>query len=262
MHFVYIGAAIIPAIIILIYAYKQDSFPEPPKIVFKTFLFGCATVLGIDLIISELDTFSEANLKGNTFHFFDNFIRAAFVEEFFKFCVIVFYCTRKTAFDEPMDGLIYGVAASLGFAAYENIGYVLYFYKEPSFELAIVRAFSAVPMHALCGIMMGFLISESIFEKKYNYLNLILALLIPVGIHGLYNFSYSSSLVSHQVANILLFIFTVRAIMMFSNFKKKQKAGVIFNIKYFTISASNFAQVSGIVLIFYLVLNYIVFRVI
>jgi RsiW-degrading membrane proteinase PrsW (M82 family) len=166
MHFVYIGAAIIPAIIILVYAYKQDSFPEPPRIVFKTFLFGCATVLGIDLIISELDTFSETNLKGETFHFFDNFIRAAFVEEFFKFCVIVFYCTRKTAFDEPMDGLIYGAAASLGFAAYENIGYVLYFYKEPSFELAIVRAFSAVPMHALCGIMMGFLISESIFEKN------------------------------------------------------------------------------------------------
>ena len=114
MHFVYIGAAIIPAIIILVYAYKQDSFPEPPRIVFKTFLFGCATVLGIDLIISELDTFSETNLRGETFHFFNNFIRAAFVEEFFKFCVIVFYCTRKTAFDEPMDGLIYGAAASLG----------------------------------------------------------------------------------------------------------------------------------------------------
>ena len=84
MHFVYIGAAIIPAIIILVYAYKQDSFPEPPRIVFKTFLFGCATVLGIDLIISELDTFSETNLKGETFHFFDNFIRAAFVEEVFS----------------------------------------------------------------------------------------------------------------------------------------------------------------------------------
>lgn len=261
MHFVYIGAAIIPAIIILVYAYKQDSFPEPPRIVFKTFLFGCATVLGIDLIISELDTFSETNLRGETFHFFNNFIRAAFVEEFFKFCVIVFYCTRKTAFDEPMDGLIYGAAASLGFAAYENINYVLYFYNEPSFDIAITRAFSAVPLHALCGIMMGFLISQSIFEKKHNYLNLILALLIPVGIHGLYNFSYSSSLVSHQVASILLFIFTVRAIMMFSNLKKKQKAGVIFNKKYFTISASNFAQVSGIVLVFYLVLNYIVFKV-
>ena len=247
-----------PAILILIYAYKQDSFPEPPRIVFKTFLFGCATVLGIDLIISELDSFSEANLKGETFNFFDAFIRAAFVEEFFKFCVIVFYCTRKTAFDEPMDGVIYGIAASLGFAAYENIGYVLYFYKEPSFELALVRAFSAVPMHALCGIIMGFLISESIFEKKHNFLNLILALLIPVGMHGLYNFSYGSQLITSQVANILLFIFTVRAIIMFSNLKKKQKAGIIFNKKYFTISLNHFVKVTFIVLLMYLSLNYLV----
>ena len=51
MHFLYIFAAVLPAILILLYAYKQDFFPEPPKIVFKTFLFGCATVLAVDLFI-------------------------------------------------------------------------------------------------------------------------------------------------------------------------------------------------------------------
>ena len=79
-----------------------------------------------------------------------------FVEGVFKACVIIFYCTRKTAFDEPMDGLIYGVAASLGFAAYENISYVLYYEKGPSFDIAIVRAFTAIPMHALLGILWVF----------------------------------------------------------------------------------------------------------
>ena len=155
----------------VLYAYKQDQFPEPPKIVTKTFLFGCAIILAIDLIIPVLDNFSKSYFEGETYHFFDNFIRAAFVEEFFKACVIIFYCTRKTAFDEPMDGVIYGIAASLGFAAYENIDYVLYFDKQPSFDIALIRAFSAIPMHALCGVIMGFLISQSIFEKKQNYLN-------------------------------------------------------------------------------------------
>ena len=74
MHFVYIGAAILPAIIILLYAYKQDSFPEPPKIVFKTFLFGCATVLAVDLVIPVLDDFSEKTFKGETYYFFNSFI--------------------------------------------------------------------------------------------------------------------------------------------------------------------------------------------
>ena len=150
MHFLYIFAAVLPAILILLYAYKQDFFPEPPKIVFKTFLFGCATVLAVDLFIDVLDDYSEKNFTGETYYFFDSFIRAAFLEEFFKLTVIVFYCTRKSVFDEPMDGVIYGIAASLGFAAYENINYVLYFEKDPSFDIALVRAFSAIPLHALC----------------------------------------------------------------------------------------------------------------
>ena len=53
-------------------------------IVFKTFIFGCATVLGIDLIIPVLDNFSESTFKGETYYFFDSFIRAGFVEEIFK----------------------------------------------------------------------------------------------------------------------------------------------------------------------------------
>jgi RsiW-degrading membrane proteinase PrsW (M82 family) len=194
-HFLHIFAALLPAIVILVYIYKQDKFPEPKKIVFKTFLFGCATVLGIDLLIPVFDHFSEENFKGNTYYFFDSFIRAGFLEEFFKSVVIIFFCTRKSVFDEPMDGIVYGVAASLGFAAYENIDYVRYFAEKTSIlDISLIRTFSAVPMHALCGVMMGFLISLSIFSKKNNYLFLVLSILIPVGMHGLYNFSLSSDL--------------------------------------------------------------------
>ncbi len=247
-----------PAALILFYVYRQDKFPEPKDVVFKTFIFGCATILAIDLIIPVLDNFSENYFKGNTFHFFDNFIRAAFLEELFKFTVIVFYCTRRSAFDEPMDGLVYGVAASLGFATYENIGYVLSFYKEPSFNIALARAFSAVPMHALCGIIMGFLVTQSIFEKKHNYLNLILALLIPVGLHGLYNFSYASPSVSYQMANVVLFFSFLRVIFMFKALKKKQLKGTITHKKYYFISLNKFTQSTSSVLIIYLAILYLV----
>ena len=258
MYFLYLLAAILPAVVLVLYAYKQDQFPEPPRIVFKTFLFGCATVLAINLIIPILDDYNEEYFIGETYHFFDSFIRAAFVEEFFKACVIIFYCTRKTAFDEPMDGLIYGVAASLGFAAYENISYVLYYEKGPSFDIAIVRAFTAIPMHALLGIIMGFLISQSIFEKKHNYLNLFLALLIPVGMHGLYNFSFSSTLVSYQVAYFILLIFSIRTYLIFKNLKIRQKQSIIFNKRYYNISITNFINISANTLIIYLILNYLI----
>ena len=172
--------------------------------------------------------------------------------------IIVFFCTRKDEFDEPMDGLVYGVAASLGFAAYENIEYVLYALNQPSFEIATIRAYTAVPLHALCGIMMGFLITQSIFEKKNNYLNLVLALFIPVGIHGLYNFSLSSSFVSGYFSYIILIAFIIRAYFLFNDLKRKQSRSIIFNKKYYSISLNNFVNASTTVLIIYLGLNYLV----
>lgn len=259
MHFVYIFAAVLPAILILLYAYKQDFFPEPPKIVFKTFLFGCATVLAVDLFIGVLDDYSEKNFTGETYYFFDSFIRAAFLEELLKLTVIVFYCTRKSVFDEPMDGLIYGVAASLGYAAYENIDYVLYAAEQsPSFDIALTRALSAVPAHALFGIVMGFFVAKSIFEKKHNYIYLILAILIPVAMHGSYNYSISSDLIHWQFVNVILFVSGVSVVFMFRNLKRKQKAGIIYDKKYYDITISNFTNATTTVLLIYLVLNYLV----
>ena len=257
-YWFYILAAILPAVVLVLYAYKQDQFPEPPRIVFKTFLFGCATILGIDLIIPVLDDFSKDYFKGDTYHFFDSFIRAAFVEEFFKACVLIFYCTRKTAFDEPIDGVVYGVAASLGFAAYENIDYVLYMDGAPSLDIALLRAYTAIPMHALCGVVMGFLISQSIFEKKRNYLNLFLAIFIPVGMHGLYNFSFASTLISYQIAYVILLVFSIRAYLIFKNLKMRQNQSIIFNKRYYNISLANFINASANTLIVFLVLNYLI----
>ena len=257
-NFWYILAAISPAFLIIFYVFKQDLFPEPKKIVFKTFIFGASIVLVLDLIIGDVDNYAKNFFRGETFHFFDNFVRAAFLEEFFKMIVIIFFCTRKDEFDEPMDGLVYGVAASLGFATIENIDYVLHYFKEPSFEVAMVRAYSAVPMHALCGAMMGFLITKSIFEKRHNYLNLILALVIPVGMHGLYNFSLSSSFVSGYFSYIILIAFIIRAYFLFNDLKRKQSRSIIFNKKYYSISLNNFVNASTTVLIIYLGLNYLV----
>lgn len=258
MHFVYILAATLPAILILFYVYKQDKFPEPKAIVFKTFLFGCGITLGVELFIPVIDNYSKNYFDGETFYFFNSFIRAAFLEELFKLFIIVFYCCRKVDFDEPMDGLVYGVAASLGYAAYENIEYVLYFYKDPSFEIAYIRAISAIPLHALTGVIMGFLITQSIFESKYNYLNLLLALLIPVSVHGFYNYIYSTPLISEYMASVLLFVMFLRAIYMFRDLKKKQLTGPKQHPKKYFITGERVFGVSTTVLLVLLIINYLI----
>ena len=113
-------------------------------------------------------------------------------------------------------------------------------------------------MHALCGVMMGFLITLSIFEKKHNYLNLFLAIFIPVGMHGLYNYSLSSKIVSYQLANVILFVFFLRAIYLFRDMKKRQKEIKMFHEKNYTITINNFIQASTSALLIYLGLNYLV----
>ena len=78
-NFWHILAAVLPALVILFYVYKQDLFPEPKNIVFKTFIFGCSIVIFLNLILYDVDSFAEKYFKGETFNLFDSFIRAAFL---------------------------------------------------------------------------------------------------------------------------------------------------------------------------------------
>ena len=87
---------------------------------------GIGTTFPLGILIIAVEGFAETlNLGTEGSNFFMSFIRAAFLEETMKFFVIIFYCLHLDVFDEPMDALVYGVAASLGFAVIENWEYVL-----------------------------------------------------------------------------------------------------------------------------------------
>ena len=64
---------------------------------------------------------------------------------------------RNRAFDEPMDGIVYGVVASLGFATLENILFVF----NGGMSVAVSRAFTAVPLHAFVGAIMGYYVGQA-----------------------------------------------------------------------------------------------------
>ena len=58
-NFWHVFAAVLPALVILFYVYKQDQFPEPKNIVFKTFIFGCYIVIFLNLILTDVDNFAK-----------------------------------------------------------------------------------------------------------------------------------------------------------------------------------------------------------
>jgi RsiW-degrading membrane proteinase PrsW (M82 family) len=81
-------------------------------------------------------------------------------------------------------GIVYASFISLGFAGLENILYV----TEGGMSVGITRAFTAVPAHALFGVIMGYQFGLARFYPEERARRLFLALLIPVLLHGIYDF--------------------------------------------------------------------------
>ena len=131
-----------------------------------------------------------------------------------------------------MDGIVYGIAASLGFAFWENLEYI-YLYNDPTTQESLImawrRSFTAVPSHAFDGVVMGFFIGRHYFSNYKTNTNLILALLIPVTLHGFYdwvlmeeniniNFMYLT-----MVVELGLVVYLYRNLKAQQLFKKKEE---------------------------------------
>ena len=164
----------VPLFIVFAIIYS-DKFREPADLVIKTFFAG--------VIIC----FPAAELNYLLIPSYEYSYRAGFTEETLKFLVLYFYIRPKSAFNEPMDAIVYGVIVSLGFATFENISYVFSGnFEVDSFSLAIMRAVSAIPMHATCGIIMGYFFGLYAFTHSKQFL--IKSIIFPIGIHATYNF--------------------------------------------------------------------------
>ena len=236
--------AILPAAIILYYVYKRDKFPEPPRVVLVTLFLGFGITFPLMLLIPFAEGILESlNLSTESSNFYMSFIRASFLEETMKFLILVYYCLHLDEFDEPMDALVYGVAASLGFAVFENWEYVMGAAGESigyAKDVAFARAFSAVPMHALAGVFMGFFLMDAVFEKANRKLNLFLALFFPVCLHGLYDLILFSNNISNWWIYILVGVFLVRGFFIFRKQRNLQSQKIRKKTKYIPINSEIF----------------------
>ena len=180
--------AVVPSVVILRYFVTRDEFPEPRRAIGITFAWGVAStvpaVIAAVLLFAALeatvwDDLTDPWARSAVLAFFG----AAIPEELFKFAVLYFYARRLRDFDEPLDGIVYGVTASLGFATLENVLYVV----DGGLFTAVARAFTAVPAHAMFGAVMGFYFGLAHFEPQRRGLLLLSAYASPVVLHGAYN---------------------------------------------------------------------------
>jgi RsiW-degrading membrane proteinase PrsW (M82 family) len=182
-----------PALAIFLIFYLRDKYDrEPLHLIAKTFLLGGAMIIPVGIIEDLLfDDFGINVYETNGFlvTLFSSLFLVALVEELSKFIVVVGYAWNKKAFNEPYDGIMYTVMASLGFATFENILYVFQYGELTGW----LRAFLTVPMHALTAVIMGYYIGLAKFPKDpYKHRHLITGLAIAVLFHGFFNTFISS----------------------------------------------------------------------
>lgn len=192
---------IIPALVWLWFWLKEDgTYPEPPKLIFLTFILGMLVVpiaLFVQLIINAFilkeveiqDFITIAPFAGTII-----IIAWAFIEEFVKWIAAYFGGLHMRANDEPVDVLIYMITAALGFAALENALFIFAPILDGDTVTPLIttnmRFIGATLVHVASSSLLGVFMAFSYFfkpELKQRYF--IVGLIISVALHALFNLS-------------------------------------------------------------------------
>lgn len=203
--------ALLPVAILVFYIYRKDkNLPEPTGQLVKAFFYGVISApssffISIPLGMIGLYLVEDTTVLGSVS---SAFFGAAIPEESAKLFVLWLVLRKNPFFDERMDGIVYAVCVSLGFAAFENILY-LFSDTESFLSIGIVRAIFAVPGHFCFGILMGYYYSIAKFYPKSSIKNKILVLLAPIIAHGLYDSILFVMNVTPIISGLLLIVFLV-----------------------------------------------------
>lgn len=114
----------------------------------------------------------------------------AFIEEMSKMAIFFLFVFDNKYYDDIYDGIIYMMLIALSFAGLEN---VMYAFSEStiqeSISLSIMRDITTIPLHVICGIIIGYFLSLSSFSKnkEKKYVNILVALLFSGILHGTFN---------------------------------------------------------------------------
>jgi RsiW-degrading membrane proteinase PrsW (M82 family) len=147
-------AAVAPALLILWLVVAADERPGPPLKVWTAFVMGAASISLLGVLRAPFSAILAAPENPWVAQVLHSVFGVALPEETVKILVIVAVAARRRPFADPMDTVVYGAAAGLGFAAYENLAYLVQ-HAEMWQSLAALRSVLTVPFHGALGVIAG-----------------------------------------------------------------------------------------------------------
>ena len=192
-------AAVAPALLFLWLVIATDERPGPPLRVWSAFFLGAAS---ISLLGIARAPFAKLDVVGPDHPWLASIMHSllgvAAPEEIVKVLVIVAVGLRNRSRGvDPMDTVVYGAAAGLGFAAYENLAYLVQ-HADIWRSLAALRSVLTVPFHGALGIIAGAYLAiarsgTALGANRHNrdwarISSWALVLLGPIALHAAFDF--------------------------------------------------------------------------
>lgn len=178
-------AAVLPAIVLMWHIYRRDAYhPEPISQLAKGFGWGLLCALLAMIVEIPLMYVVGMEDPSNILQCaYKAFVGAAIPEECCKALCLFLFLRRNKYFDEYMDGIVYAVCVGMGFAAVENVAYLMN--SDNWVELGVYRALLSVPGHFMFAILMGYFFS--IWRMEGHRIDFYFMLLAPILAHGVFN---------------------------------------------------------------------------
>lgn len=203
-----LSAIIAPALFWTGYFYYKDRFQPEPLL-----KFGASYVLGFVSAVGCLKLYDLLALAGvpNVYSArlaasaggtgaIAGLILAGPVEELCKFLPFWLVTLRYREFDEKTDGIIYASAVALGFASFENIGYLGYLQGFALFG----RALASPLTHAVFASVWGYAAGSARMRGKRLLPSALCGLSLSAVFHGLFNVLTTSTTLRFGGALLIL----------------------------------------------------------
>lgn len=184
------------------FIYVRDKYErEPLRRVLGVFFLSTLTVIPAALVESAFHRGDATTLPAVAA---EVWLVVACIEELVKYLAVRYWAMPHKEFNEVYDGILYAVAASLGFATAENLLYV--FGDGGGWGTAMLRAVLSVPAHALWGVMLGYFAGRAWFAPRALKLPLVwTGLALAIFWHGLYDFfAFGTAITDGHASNLML----------------------------------------------------------
>ena len=206
-----LALAVLPAILLMAYIYRKDSIEKEPLglliLMAVSGAVSCVPASWLERIGTGFLSVLQARHPFSSLSYaaIEAFLIVALAEEGCKLFFLKKLTWNSREFNYRFDGIVFSVFVGLGFAALENILYV--FNYGPG--VIASRGLLAIPGHMTFAIFMGIFYSQAKINSLYGYergrrKNMRLSLLVPMLLHGFYDFCLMSGL---RLLSLAFFLF-------------------------------------------------------